>query len=105
MSATTSTNYEETEKSWEGDLNIYLSRTGSVEIYVENKNEGSVSAQTGDLNKEIFRTNLVPLFTFMKQKLKNVNWEEISRTRDRKWGYKRIESDELFDLLSRTNLT
>ena len=101
MSATISTNYEETEKSYEGDLNIYLSRTGSIEIYVENKNEGSVSAQTGDLNREIFRTNLTPLFTFMKQRLKNVDWEEISRTRDKKWGYKRLEAGELFEILSR----
>ena len=92
--------YEETEKSWEGDLNIYLSRTGSIQIYVENKNEGSVSAQTGDLNREIFRADLIPLFTFMKQQLKNIDWEEISRTRDKKWGYKRLEADELFDILS-----
>ena len=89
MSATTSTNYEETEKSYEGDLNIYLSRTGSIQIYVEEEEE-----------RKIFRADLIPLFTFMKQRLKNVDWEEISRTRDKKWGYKRLESDELFDILS-----
>jgi len=89
MSATTSTNYEETEKSWDGDLNIWLSRTGSIEIHTE---EGK------------FRANLVPLFTFMKQQLKNIDWEHISRTRDTKWGYKRIGAEELFDMLS-SNLT
>ena len=36
----------------------------------------------------------------MKQRLKNVDWEHISRTRDKKWGYKRIESEELFDILN-----
>ena len=77
--------YEETEKSWEGDVNIWLSRTGSIEIHTE---EGK------------FRANLVPLFTFLKQKLKDVDWEHISRTRDKKWGYKRLEADELFDILS-----
>ena len=81
--------YEDTEKSWEGDLNVYITRTNSVEIYV---GEGD--------DKEIFRANLVPLFTFMKQQLKNVDWEHISRTRDTKWGYKRIEPEELFDMLN-----
>ena len=89
MSATTSISYEETEKSWEGDLNIYLSRTGSIQIYVGEGEE-----------QKVFRVGLIPLFTFMKQKLKNVDWEEISRTRDTKWGYKRLEADELFDMLS-----
>ena len=96
MSATTNTKYEEVEKSWEGELiNIYISGTYSIEIHIGKE----------DNETEKFRANLVPLLTFMKQKLKNVDWEEISRTRDKKWGYKRIESDELFDLLSRTNLT
>ena len=89
MSAITNINYEEIEKSYEGDVNIYISRTGSIQIYVE---EEGVA--------KIFRTSLVPLFTFMKQRLKNVDWEHISRTRDKKWGYKRLESDELFDILS-----
>ena len=88
--------YEETEKSWEGELiNIYISGTYSIEIHIGKE----------DNETEKFRANLVPLLTFMKQKLKNVDWEEISRTRDKKWGYKRIESGELFDLLSRTDLT
>jgi|TARA_R100001530_G_scaffold59255_1_gene42945 hypothetical protein len=82
--------YEETEKSWEGDdLNIYISRTEAIDIIVE----------TGG-KRERFRANLVPLFTFMKQQLKNVDWEHISRTRDTKWGYKRIEPEELFDMLN-----
>ena len=89
MSATTSINYEEIEKSYEGDINIYISRTGSIQIHVE---EEEVT--------KIFRADLIPLFTFMKQRLKNVDWEHISRTRDKKWGYKRLESDELFDILS-----
>ena len=88
--------YEETEKSWEGELiNIYISGTYSIEIHIGKE----------DNETEKFRANLVPLFTFMKQKLKDVDWDEISRTRDKKWGYKRIESGELFDLLSRTDLT
>ena len=94
MSATTSTNYEETEKSYEGDLNIYLSRTGSVEIHVGEGEE-----------QKVFRVGLIPLFTFMKQRLKNVDWEHISRTRNKKWGYKRLEAEELFEILSRSNLT
>ena len=86
--------YDETEKSWEGDdLNIYISRTEAIDIIVE----------TGG-KRERFRANLVPLFTFMKQKLKNVDWERISQTRDKKWGYKRIEPEALFDMLS-SNLT
>ena len=89
MSVTTSINYEEIEKSYEGDVNIYISRTGSIQIHVE---EEEVT--------KIFRADLIPLFTFMKQRLKNVDWGEISRTRDKKWGYKRLESDELFDILS-----
>ena len=88
MSATTSTRYEEIEKSYEGDLNVYISRTNSLEIYV---GEGD--------DREIFRANLVPLFTFMKQRLKDVDWERISRTRDLKWGYKRLEDGELFEML------
>ena len=95
MSATTSTSYEETEKNYEGDLNIYLTRTKRVSIHLYGEGE----------EREIFRCNLTPLFTFMKQRLKNVDWEEISRTRDKKWGYKRLEAGELFEILSRSNLT
>ena len=84
--------YEEIEKSWEGDLNVYISSTDSLDILVGNPLESG--------GRKRFRANLVPLFTFMKQKLKNVDWEEISRTRDKKWGYKRLEPDELFDMLS-----
>ena len=89
MSVTTSTKYEEIEKSYEGDVNIWISRTYSVEIHVGEES-----------NNEVFRVGLVPLLTFMKQKLKGVDWKHISRTRDKKWGYKRLESDELFDILS-----
>ena len=81
--------YEETEKSWEGTINIYVTRTHSLEIHVGEES-----------NNEVFRANLVPLFTFMKQRLKNVDWEHISRTRDLKWGYKRLEPEELFEMLS-----
>ena len=81
--------YDEVEKSWEGTINIYITRTNSVEIHVGEGEE-----------QKVFRVGLIPLFTFMKQRLKNVDWEEISRTRDKKWGYKRLESDELFDMLS-----
>ena len=86
--------YEETEKSYEGDLNIYVSGTYSIEIHIGKENNET----------EKFRANLVPLFTFLKQKLKDVDWEHISRTRDKKWGYKRLEAEELFDMLS-SNLT
>ena len=83
--------YEETEKSWEGELiNIYISGTYSIEIHIGKE----------DNETEKFRASLVPLFTFMKQQLKNVDWEHISRTRNRKWGYKRIEAEELFDMLN-----
>ena len=81
--------YEETEKSWEGTINIYVTRTHSLEIHVGEES-----------NNEVFRANLVPLFTFMKQRLKNVDWKHISRTRDLKWGYKRLEPEELFEMLS-----
>ena len=82
--------YEETEKSWEGDLTIYVSGTYSIEIHIGKENNET----------EKFRANLVPLFTFLKQKLKDVDWKHISRTRDAKWGYKRLEAEELFDMLS-----
>ena len=88
--------YEEVESPFEGRVRVYITRTYSVEIDIYTDD---------DTLMETFRCRLAPIFTFMKQKLKNVNWEHISRTRDKKWGYKRIESDELFDLLSRTNLT
>jgi len=81
--------YEETEKSYEGDVNICITRTNSVEIYV---------GEGGD--REIFRANLVPLFTFMKQQLKYADWNYISKSRDKKLGYKRIEAEELFDMLN-----
>ena len=92
MSATTNTSYEETEKSWEGDLNVYISSTDSIDILVGNPLESG--------GRKRFRADLVPLFTFMKQKLKDVDWEHISRTRDKKWGYKRLEAEELFDILN-----
>ena len=90
MSATTNISYEETEKSWEGDdLNIYISRTEAIDIIVEVGGE-----------RKRFRADLIPLFTFMKQQLKGVDWEHISRTRSKKWGYKRLEDDEVFDILN-----
>ena len=94
MSATTSTKYDETEKSWEGTINIYITRTDALEIHVGEES-----------NNEVFRASLVPLFTFMKQQLKGVDWKHISRTRDLKWGYKRLEEGELFEMLSKSNLT
>ena len=93
MSATTNTKYEEAESPYIGKIRLYLSRTCAVEITIED-----------DENIETFRCNLSPIFAFVKQKLKDVDWEHISRTRDTKWGYKRIESAELFDMLS-SNLT
>ena len=81
--------YEKTEKSWEGTINIYITRTNALEIHVGKES-----------NNEVFRANLVPLFTFMKHQLKGVDWKHISRTRDLKWGYKRIEEEELFEMLN-----
>ena len=83
--------YEETESPYTGRIRMYISRTYSVEIdrYTDD-----------DTLIETFRCRLAPLFTFMKQRLKDVDWERISRTRDLKWGYKRIEPEELFDMLS-----
>ena len=81
--------YDEIEKSYEGNINVYITRTNSLEIHVGEES-----------NNEVFRANLVPLFTFMKQRLKNVDWKHISRTRDLKWGYKRLEPEELFEMLS-----
>ena len=89
MSATTNTKYDETEKSWEGTINVYITRTDALEIHVGEES-----------NNEVFRANLVPLFTFMKQQLKNVDWNYISKSRDKKWGYKRLEAEELFDMLN-----
>ena len=86
--------YEETESPYTGRIRLYLSRTCAVEIDIK----------YNDKNKETFRCNLTPIFSFIKQKLKDVNWEHISRTRDTKWGYKRLEAEELFDMLS-SNLT
>ena len=90
MSATTNTKYEKAENPYIGKVQLYLSRACSVEISIKNDDESI----------ETFRCNLSPIFTFVKQKLKNVDWEHISRTRDKKWGYKRLEADELFDMLS-----
>ena len=81
--------YDEIEKSWEGTINVYVTRTHSLEIHVGEES-----------NNEVFRVGLVPLLTFMKQRLKNVDWKHISRTRDLKWGYKRLEPEELFEMLS-----
>ena len=85
--------YEETESPFEGRVRMYLSRTCSVEIEIYSDGEDGTLIET-------FRCNLSPIFAFVKQKLKDVDWEHISRTRDTKWGYKRIESAELFDMLS-----
>ena len=68
---------------------MYITRTYSVEIDIRT-----------DDKTETYRCNLQPIWTFLKQKLKNVDWERISQTRDKKWGYKRIEAEELFDILS-----
>ncbi len=86
--------YDEIEKSYEGNINVYITRTNSLEIHVGEES-----------NNEVFRVGLVPLLTFMKQRLKNVDWKHISRTRDLKWGYKRLEEGELFEMLSKSNLT
>ena len=93
MSVTTNTKYEEAESPFEGRVRMWLSRTCSVEIEIYSDGEDGTLI-------EIFRCNLAPIYTFIKQRLKNVDWNEISRTRDKKWGYKRLESDELFDMLS-----
>ena len=100
MSATTSTKYDEVEGSFEGRIRMYITRTYSVEIDIHS--EDCVDC---DEKVETFRCNLAPIFTFIKQKMKDVDWNEISRTRDKKWGYKRLESGELFEILSRSNLT
>ena len=85
--------YKETESPFEGRVRMYLSRTCSVEIEIYSDGEDGTLM-------EIFRCNLAPIYTFIKQRLKNVDWEHISRTRDKKWGYKRIEAEELFDMLN-----
>ena len=85
--------YEEAESPFEGRVRMCLSRTCSVEIEIH-------SDDKDESLREIFRCNLAPIYTFIKQRLKNVDWNEISRTRDKKWGYKRLEADELFDMLS-----
>ena len=95
MSATTNTKYDEAEGSFEGRIRMYITRTYSVEIDIHS--EDCVDC---DEKIETFRCNLAPIFTFIKQKLKDVDWEHISRTRNKKWGYKRLEPDELFDMLS-----
>ena len=81
--------YEETESPYTGRIRMYISRTYSVEIDIRT-----------DDKVETFRCNLQPIFTFMKQQLKNVDWNYISKSRDKKWGYKRLEAEELFDMLN-----
>ena len=81
--------YDEAENPYIGKIQVYITRTYSVEIEIRT-----------DDKTETYRCNLQPIWTFLKQKLKNVDWERISQTRDKKWGYKRIEAEELFDILS-----
>ena len=81
--------YKEAENPYIGKIQVYITRTYSVEIEIRT-----------DDKTETYRCNLQPIWTFLKQKLKNVDWERISQTRDKKWGYKRIEAEELFDILS-----
>ena len=83
--------YKEAESPYDGRIRVHITRTYSVEIDIHTDD---------DTLMETFRCRLAPLFTFMKQRLKNVDWEHISRTRDTKWGYKRIEPEELFDMLN-----
>ena len=81
--------YDEAENPYIGKIQVYITRTYSVEIEIRT-----------DDKTETYRCNLQPIWTFLKQKLKHVDWERISQTRDKKWGYKRIEAEELFDILS-----
>ena len=71
------------------DVSIWIARTYSVDIDRINENG----------ERETFRCSLTPLFKFLKYKLKtnNVDW---SKSRERKWGYKRFEEKEIFDLLN-----
>jgi|TARA_R100000049_G_C1890729_1_gene43888 hypothetical protein len=84
--------YEDLSKNWIGDdreLRIYISRTDMIRIQFY---EGGVVKE--------FRCDLEPVFTFLKHKLKNVDWNQIENTRTTKWGYKRLENEEVFDILN-----
>ena len=81
--------YEETEKCYEGNTTAWISRTNALEVkvYINNK-------------EETFRCDLIPLLTFFKHKIKEADWKYISQSRKEKWGYKRLEDEELFNLLN-----
>ena len=85
--------YEDLPKNWIGDdreLRIYISRTDMI----------SIQFYEGEVVKE-FRCDLEPVFTFLKHKLQDgVNWNQIENTRTTKWGYKRLEDEEVFDILN-----
>ena len=83
--------YDKAESPYDGRIRVYITRTYSVEIDIYTDDDTLV---------ETYRCNLQPIWTFVKQKLKNVDWEHISRTRDKKWGYKRLEAGELFEILN-----
>ena len=105
MSATTNTNYENLEKSWDwydkntnnpNDIHIRtnITRTYACEITIDG------GCQRQGVEPERFRCDLEPILTFLKHKLRDVDWRHIQQSRKPKWGYRRLENEEIFNLLN-----
>ena len=105
MSATTNINYENLEKSWDwydkntnnpNDIHIRtnITRTYACDITIDG------GCQRHGIEPERFRCDLEPIFTFLKHKLRDVDWRHIQQSRKPKWGYRRLENEEIFNLLN-----
>ena len=97
--------YENLEKNWDWydrntnnkhDIHIRtdVTRTYSCEIIID----GNCRRQ--GVEPERFRCELEPILTFLKHKLRDVDWRRIQQSRKPKWGYRRLENEEVFDLLN-----
>ena len=92
MSAITNIKYDDLEKNYEygNETVVFNTNTYSINISSYDENE----------NLQEFRCNLTPLLTFLKHKLKDVDWRYMNQSRNTKWGYKRFAEEELFNLLN-----
>ena len=75
-------------------IRIDVTKTYSCEITIDG------DCQRQGIEPERFRCELEPILTFLKHKLRNVDWRHIQQSRARKWKYKRLENEEVFDLLN-----
>ena len=82
--------YENLEKNYEGkDFRVYLTRTGAVEFRFYKPDSDIIT----------YRCALEPVLTFLKHRVKDIDWDNIFK-REKRWKYKRLEDGEVFDLLN-----